>query len=93
LTAPGPTPLRTATRVDDESQSETSEDDMLSITRSPQTNNVMDDVPLNARPLSFVPTAVFILKIASLLLPCYPYTCSRTILFGLLGLACLDLLL
>lgn len=37
--------------------------------------------------------SLFIVKVFSLLIPCSPYLCSSTLLYPLLGLACLDIYL
>lgn len=39
----------------------------------------------------WISVGVFVIKIMSLLLPCAPFLCSRTVLYPLFGLAILDI--
>jgi hypothetical protein len=108
LTAPGPTPLRTQTRPDDEqdvndiTQDIVSPEDgrlalvpSISASSTPSIHEVSIpvDVVQNAMWWRWVTLGTLLAKVTLLVLPCSPYICSARIFWPLLGIAGLDVLL
>jgi len=104
LTAPGPTPLRGQPSVEDEIQDDgddfapevvSVEDARLALVPSQSTlPSLPQDLSTEMKAVpGWTAVGTFFVKIVLLILPCSPYVCSPTVLYPLLGLACLDLFL
>jgi hypothetical protein len=106
LTAPGPTPLRGQPLVEDEIQDDgddvppdvvSVEDARLALVPSQSILPLLRDMSTLSSEvralLRWTAVGMFFVKIILLILPCSPYVCSPTVLYPLLGLACVDLFL
>ena len=101
LTAPGPTPLRSQLAAEHEENTPGVDDESLALVSSssrlflPSLLQVMfaTSSPEVTALLGWATIGIFFLKIIFLLLVCFPYICSATILYPLLILACLDVFL
>ena len=72
------------------------DDERLALIPSESVSRALIDMPVVAEMTRDIVwtgwvVGVFFAKILSLVLPCSPYLCSATVLYPLLGLACLDL--
>jgi hypothetical protein len=108
LTAPGPTPLRTQTRADDEQDVNDITQDIVSpedgrlalipsISASPTPSIHELSIPVNVVQNEiwwrWVALGTLLAKVTLLVLPCSPYISSARIFWPLLGIAGLDVLL
>ena len=108
LTAPGPTPLRTQTRANDEHDVSDITQDIVSpadgrvalvpsISASPTPSihevSIPVDIVQNEIWWRWVTLGTLLAKVTLLVLPCSPYICSARIFWPLLGMAGLDVML